>query len=39
MMDGLWYVERLLSAEGVTLGDGVETFSVLLSAIAIFSDD
>lgn len=32
-------MERLLSAEGVTLGDGAEMFSVFLSATAIFSDD
>lgn len=32
-------MEESLSVEGVTLGDGVETFSFLLSATAIFSDD
>lgn len=35
-MDGLLYVEGLLSAEGMTLGDGVEMFSVLLSAATFF---
>lgn len=38
-MDGLCHVERLLSTEGGTLGDGVETFSLILSTAAILSHD
>lgn len=32
-------MEGPLSAEGVTLGDGVEMFSVLRTAATIFLDD
>lgn len=38
-MDGLCDVEGLLSTEGGTLGDGVERFSLVLSAAAILSHD
>lgn len=39
VMDGLCSVEGLLSTEGGALGDGAETFSLVLSAAAILSHD